>query len=828
MDRFVLFYALLSAINLSIASYVYLKDRSRQTNQIFGLLGAAIAIWTLAIGLAYNPSTTNLSLVRLTFASASLMLLGLVTFFLVFPSSTNLRSPKYFAFNGLCLIFSGLAFSPLLVRELSEGADGPMLVYGSLHPYFGAFVYASFASSIFILWKKFHRTTGIQRLQFRYLLLGLLLPAIAIAITNLLIPLLFSTSQFGRYGPAFTLIFVCFTAHVIIRHRLMNIRLFIRKGSVYVASIVVVASVFLVLASLLSTIARYDTEGIPLITAMAMAVAVAIFFQPLKRRIQDSLNRYVYREIYDYPSIVRETSRRLSTILDLQSLLTYLTEVLSKTLRVELVAVYLRDHPQHTFSPRVVRWARDVDERTSGHVPSGKSPLICFLEAEKRMLIHDEAFRHPQNNSLMAATTELQALGGEIAIPFSTEQGISGFLLVGSKLSGDPYFSEDVDLLITLASQAATAIENAQLYRQVVLVNEYVENILATMESGVAAVASDGTVTLFNSAAARMTHLDAKEIRGSRIAHLPPSLAEPLEATLADGQPRTHIETLIQDVAGGLTPAICSSTSLKDKSGTILGAVAVFSDLTRLKELEGEKRRAERLASIGALASAVAHEIKNPLVAIRTFAELLPERFAEEDFQGEFSKIVIREIKRIDDLVARLRGLARPPAQPLSPVDLRDPIRETLALLHGQLKKAHITVKSIYDGDLPLVAGDPAQLKQLFLNLFMNAVEAMAPGGELSVRLVGRHGPTGNTIITEISDTGTGIPEALLSKMFDPFVTTKQQGSGLGLSICRGIADAHRATIRAQNRPNGTGAVITLEFPAMPERISTELETSRA
>ena len=444
------------------------------------------------------------------------------------------------------------------------------------------------------------------------------------------------------------------------------------------------------------------------------------------------------------------------------------------------------------------------------------------------MLIRDEAFRHPQNNSLMAATTELQVLGGDIAIPFSTEQGISGFLLVGSKLSGDPYFSEDVDLLITLASQAATAIENAQLYRQVVLVNEYVENILATMESGVVAAASDGTVTLFNSTAARMTQLDAKEIRGSRTAHLPPSLAEPLEATLSDGQPRTHIETLIQDVAGGLTPAICSTTSLKDKSGTILGAVAVFSDLTRLKELEGEKRRAERLASIGALASAVAHEIKNPLVAIRTFAELLPERFAEEDFQGEFSKIVVREIKRIDDLVARLRGLARPPAQPLSPVDLPDPIRETLALLHGQLKKAHITVKTAYDDDLPLVAGDPAQLKQLFLNLFMNAVEAMAPGGELSVRLVGRHGPTGDTIIAEISDTGTGIPETLLSKMFDPFVTTKQQGSGLGLSICRGIADAHRATIQAQNRPNGTGALITLEFPTVPEPVSTKLETSRA
>jgi signal transduction histidine kinase len=266
-----------------------------------------------------------------------------------------------------------------------------------------------------------------------------------------------------------------------------------------------------------------------------------------------------------------------------------------------------------------------------------------------------------------------------------------------------------------------------------------------------------------------------------------------------------------------MTPAICSTTSLKDRAGKILGAVGVFNDLSRLKELEADKRRAERLASVGALAAGIAHEIKNPLVAIKTFAELLPERFTDEDFREDFSKIVIREIDRIDDLVDRLRGLATPHVQHLARLDVRVPIEETLALLRGQLEQAGIGVSLSGDISLPSIAGDMSQLKQLFLNLFINSLEAMDSGGRLAVRLIHSTSGGGQRVIVEIEDSGMGIPENLLATIFHPFITTKPRGSGLGLSISRGIADAHRATIQARNNSGGRGATVIVEFPVYEE-----------
>jgi signal transduction histidine kinase len=269
----------------------------------------------------------------------------------------------------------------------------------------------------------------------------------------------------------------------------------------------------------------------------------------------------------------------------------------------------------------------------------------------------------------------------------------------------------------------------------------------------------------------------------------------------------------VNNRAGYPVPIISSSSALRDRSGGLLGAVAVFSDLSRLKELEREKWRAERLASIGALASGIAHEIKNPLVAIKTFAELLPERFTDEDFHGDFSKVVVREIERIDSLLGRLRGLT-PNAQRLVPLDLVRSIQETLALLRAQLEQASIVVKTSYQRALPLVAGDPDQLRQLFLNVFVNAIEAIHCSGQLTVR-VAAHKILGSRVVSvEIEDSGGGIPPNLVTKIFDPFVTTKERGSGLGLSICRGIADAHRAAIYATNAESGQGAVIIIEFPA--------------
>jgi PAS domain S-box-containing protein len=419
---------------------------------------------------------------------------------------------------------------------------------------------------------------------------------------------------------------------------------------------------------------------------------------------------------------------------------------------------------------------------------------------------------------VVSAAAELNDLGADVAFPLLADHMLAGILIVGAKRSGDPYFSQDLYLLETLTSQAAVAIKNAQLYRQVVLVNEYVDNILSTMDSGVIAINADGTLSLFNSAAERLTGLRAATLQGKPYqANLPHPLASPLRDALEANAPRSQFETSIHGSDGTSVPLVCSTALLRHRDESTHGALIVFSDLTRLKDLEREKRRAERLASFGALASGVAHEIKNPLVAIRTFAELLPERFADVDFREDFSKVVIREIARIDGLVGRLRGIVATAPQQIGEIDIRQPISDTIALLRAQLEHTRTTIHCSFQDSAPFVAVEEAQLKQLFLNLLLNAIEAMGSGGELTIRVTRRESQGSTWVVTEVSDTGPGIPESLKASIFEPFFTTKPRGSGLGLAICRGIADAHRGTIRAENNPSGPGTAMILEFPAVDQ-----------
>jgi PAS domain S-box-containing protein len=805
----------LCAVLIGLGIFVVLHDRRAKVNKLFALSVFTIAGWIVSISMALSMSDLyrTILLGRLAFAFASAIPFSLLWMFQAFPVPRPITRKRETIIPAVfASAFIAFSLSPWIVAGAKLGVHRPNFIYGPLHPFFGVYFLLSFGFALYTLWRKTRSASGIVKLQLRYLLLGLLITGAGAITTNLLIPLVWKTSRFSVLGPYFTLALAFSSAHAIIRYRLMDIKVVIQKGVVYVCAIGVAASIFIGLVNLLRYITAYDKASIPLGAAVALAVMVAIFFQPLKSWIQDSLNRYLYRQTYDYRRTVREASQRLSAILDLQSLLDYIAGIIAKTLKVEMVAVYVRDHLQQGFAPRVFQWPTGWEPAPSGSLLPGTSPLVAFLERERQTLVSDDASRGSADLPLTVAARELRTLGGDLAFPFFQDHTVSGILVVGPKLSGDPYFAEDIELLSTLVSQAGIAIKNAQLYREVTLANEYIENILATMESGVIAVSGERRITLYNHAAERLTGRSAGDLRSGPLERLPAALAAQLEATLADGQPRLQVEIILPDAAGRLIPMACSTSALRDNAGQVHGAVVVFSDLTRLKALEGEKRRAERLAAFGALASGIAHEIKNPLVAIKTFAELIPERYTDVDFRENFSKVAIKEIKRIDGLVARLRGLAAP-EQILRPLDIRGPIEETLTLLAGQLEQKRITVRRLYAEPVPLVEADEPSMKQLFLNLFMNSLDAMADGGELTVRLTRRFRYGAPTLLAEVSDTGSGIPEAMLDKIFDPFVTTKAGGSGLGLAICRGIADSHGAAIRAENNSERPGATIGIEFP---------------
>jgi PAS domain S-box-containing protein len=816
--------AVAALANLSLGSAILAKDPRGHVHRSFALFSFAVATWTLSNGLVSTYAGTPWGTVwaRLAFASSAAIPVAFLSFVTVFP--TRALSPpstlvRLFFIAGF--IASAASLTPLMVHDTSLSRGTLEVHHGPLHLPFGIYFVVCLGFSLFVLTKKLIVLTGLQKLQVRYLFAAVLIAAVGATIANLLIPLIFKTSQFSRYGPLFGLFMIAVIAHAIIRYRLMDIRVVIRRGAVYISAMIAAALLFVALTELLKKLANYEKDTIPVVEALTLALIVAILFQPLKGWIQRSFNRYLYRELYDYPKIIREASRRLSTMLELDPLLDYLTTVIQATFKAETVTVYLREPSDKQFTARLPvshgEWHPD------SHISSihQTSPLVTFLETRHTALVREEAPPDSPGALLSAAAGSLKDLGGDLAFPLLRDRTLAGILIVGSKRSGDPYFADDIDLLETLIAQAAVAMNNAHLYRQVVLVNEYVDNILSTMESGVIAVNADGEVSLFNPAAERLTGFRAAELLGQPYKQLPGALAAPLRETLDTQSSLQQFEISIPGRDDTTTiPAVCSTALLRHRGGSLHGALIVFSNLTRLKDLEREKRRAERLASFGALASGVAHEIKNPLVAIRTFAELLPERFADTDFREDFAKVVITEIDRIDDLVARLRGIAATAPQQPGAIDLSGPVADTLRLLRAQLEQSRTTVRYECHDTAPLVAVDEAQLKQLFLNLFLNALEAMGPGGELAIDLSRRDLHGTQWIVVEVADTGPGIPDSVKANIFDPFFTTKPRGSGLGLAICRGIVDAHRGTIRANNRPDRPGTVIVAEFPALSRMLT--------
>jgi PAS domain S-box-containing protein len=543
--------------------------------------------------------------------------------------------------------------------------------------------------------------------------------------------------------------------------------------------------------------------------ALIVAVVVVGILIPLTRDVAGRvLDRYVYRTRVNYQRTLREASEALTRVLDLKILLQFVNHTVATSTNSEGAAVYLQAGSSEPGSPFRRAIAEKRHPQSHFDMPdTAPAEIIRALTQSKDLLLTDEIANERPNSDRERLHGVLSRLNWALVLPLTSEARVIGAIVVGPKLAGDPFYPQDLDLLMTLANQAGIAVKNAQLYAQVVLANEHLNNIVSTIESGVVAVDASGQVTLFNRAATQLTGLAGDSVRNQPLSVLPGCVSTMLAETIAGGGARTQPEAELSD--GTTTrPIICATSPLHDHTGAVLGAVAVFSDLTPLKALEVERQRAERLAYFEMLASGIAHEIKNPLQAVKTFAQLLPRRQGDERFVADFGRVVGHEIAKMERLLDRLRVLSRPGERPHLPIDLRAPMGDAIAAMRPVFDEKRIVLASAMGQTPSTVLGDHFELEALFVNLLMNAHEVTAPEGRVQVEIV----TTADRVIVAVVDTGPGVPPELLERVFDPFFSTKERGSGLGLTICASIAQTHGARIKAANREAG-GAVFTVDFP---------------
>jgi signal transduction histidine kinase len=262
---------------------------------------------------------------------------------------------------------------------------------------------------------------------------------------------------------------------------------------------------------------------------------------------------------------------------------------------------------------------------------------------------------------------------------------------------------------------------------------------------------------------------------------------------------------------------------LRGREGKDLGVIGVLRDLSRVRQLEHRLRRSDRLAAVGELAAGLAHEIKNPLTALVTFSRHLSRRFDDPEFRQKFQAVVPSELERINGIVEGLLALARPARFTFKPLRLPTLVERAIGLYTTRIEAQRIEVRRDYGRDLPAIWADAEALYQALVNLVGNALDAMPHGGSLVLRAgwsdpvdAPRAGPAGRRVAIEVEDGGAGIPPEVIERIFDPFFSTKDGGTGLGLSLTHKIIEDHGGAIDVRSTP-GVGTTFRVVLPVMPD-----------
>jgi two-component system NtrC family sensor kinase len=643
-------------------------------------------------------------------------------------------------------------------------------------------------------------------------------------------------------------------AYAIVRYRLMDVDIIFRRGYAYtLATLCVLAAFYAIVFSLGSTVQKYfkDLGNTGLITVMLIT---AFLFQPIRNWIQERLDRYFYRDRYDYRRTLIEFGRELSSETDLDTMLASAGERLLQTLSINHLAFFLaEDGALSVTGETVFRLKKAMG-------PNARLAAAAYDELDLTFLnwklpepyLFFERTRHQLDAVSRSWPATVRRTIAELDLTYYLPCTVRGrtiaYMGVSRTTDGDYLSSVDVELLVTLAGYVGIAIENASLYRSLQRkveeyerLKEFSENIVESINVGILAADLEDRVESWNTQIEQLSGIPRDRAVGRKLSELfPAGLSEQFDRVRGETGIH-HIYKFVLKPAATLAAsngAVVTNGSnghsmgsgnghgaparfreatlniaiapLVSKDQEQIGRLIIFDDVTDRAELEQRLVQADKLSSIGLLAAGVAHEVNTPLAVISTYAQMLAKQVADDSQKSLILDKIAKQTFRASEIVNSLLNFSRTSSTSFGDVNLNRTIQETLSLIEHQLLKAGVQINTDFDPDLLPVHGNAGKLQQVFLNLFLNARDAMSSGGTLEVRTWAE----GSGIRIEVSDTGTGIAPEHLLRIYDPFFTTKaaRKGTGLGLSVSYGIIQEHGGSIEVSNRRNG-GARFRLELP---------------
>ncbi|MGH7790157.1 MAG: ATP-binding protein [Candidatus Binatia bacterium] len=663
--------------SLALGVFVNRSGPRTELRQVFAFSAICLTFWNLIYVVLYSVPDHELAfaLSRPIRSGAIFLFPGIVHLIIATPERPRSR----WIWNALIVDYAlsavlvGANALDLVVRDLRPVAWGYYSVGTWLYDAFTVMVIINFAAAFALLIYEFRTTSDPRmRLQLKFWLFGMGV-ALPLGLTNTLAVYGVPIYPLGNLGSA---AWAGIVAYAIVRHRLMDIEVAVSKGIAYLGVIVLLVGPAFVLSLAMQHLAfgevHYDFSA----GMLALLLAVGVLFPFARARAEQSVERSLFPRKQETRTLLNTFARSVVRILDRQRLVRELCDTLSEVLRLERVALFLREDARGEFEL----------QRMLGPAPvpatfAPDHPFVRMLTQRGEPVLREEVLL--AETGVDTCTTIVRRNHWEVCVPLVSGASLIGFVGLGRKRDLQAFVAGDLDILTNLATQASIAFENARLY---------------------------------------------DELRRSR------------------------------DIIN----------------------------------------RAGRLSALGTLAAGIAHEIRNPLVSIQTFFQLAPQRLGDEEFMTSFLRLAETEVQRIGNLISELLTFAKSPTPVVGDVDLDEMVERTVTLLVPQARTQQVELTRRPSGQTPTIVADPDQIMQVLINIVLNAIQATPQGGHVAIETRRVDQDLGSFWQIEVRDTGQGIAPDMREAIFNPFFTTKDKGTGLGLPI------AHRIVIES-------GGFITVE-----------------